>query len=68
MSFFKSLGPNDSLKPVTNYISIAPAKERLNDILFIGGQKVSSCCLDIIIDVTLTNCVGGAGLLGAAED
>ena len=42
-SFFKSLGPNDSLKPVTNYISIAPAKERLNDILFIGGQKVGSC-------------------------
>jgi len=34
-----STGPNDSLKPVTNYISIAPAKESLNDILFIGGQK-----------------------------
>ena len=38
---FQNQGPNDSLKPVTNYISIAPAKESLNDILFIGGQKAS---------------------------
>ena len=28
------------MKPVTNYMSIAPAKERQNDILFLGGQKV----------------------------
>ena len=33
-------GPNDSMKPVTNYMSIAPAKERQNDILFLGGQNV----------------------------
>ena len=33
-------GPNDASKPVTNYVSIAPAKEAKNDILYIGGQKV----------------------------
>merc|ERR1711876_47357 len=34
-----STGPNDSLTPVTNYLSMAPAQERRNDLLFLGGQK-----------------------------
>ena len=44
-------GPNDSMKPVTNYMSIAPAEERKNDILFLGGQKVKR------IFITMYECI-----------